>query len=335
MKIDSPIRISVFFGLILSFLCLLLFNLFTDYGSFFIRVLVFIVLSVLLLYYILNKLFYEKIRVIYKNIYKFKGTSSIKDLDIGKVEKEAEEWAEAKEKELEQMQENENYRREFLGNVSHELKTPIFNIQGYVQTLLDGGLSDEDINIKYLQRTNKSVDRMINIVEDLESISRLESEDKDLDIQRVNIVNIAKEVFDQLEMKSNKMTISLELDNQSKTDFVIGDPDKLQQVFMNLVSNSIKYGKPNGKTRVRFFDMEDNVLVEVADDGIGIDEESLPRLFERFYRVDKNRSRDIGGTGLGLSIVKHILESHNTTINVRSTKGVGSTFSFILKKGEQ
>lgn len=335
MKIDSPIRISVFFGLILSFLCLLLFNLFTDYGSFFIRVLVFIVLSVLLLYYILNKLFYEKIRVIYKNIYKFKGTSSIKDLDIGKVEKEAEEWAEAKEKELEQMQENENYRREFLGNVSHELKTPIFNIQGYVQTLLDGGLSDEDINIKYLQRTNKSVDRMINIVEDLESISRLESEDKDLDIQRVNIVNIAKEVFDQLEMKSNKMTISLELDNQSKTDFVIGDPDKLQQVFMNLVSNSIKYGKQNGKTRVRFFDMEDNVLVEVADDGIGIDEESLPRLFERFYRVDKNRSRDIGGTGLGLSIVKHILESHNTTINVRSTKGVGSTFSFILKKGEQ
>ena len=280
-------------------------------------------------------MFYEKIRVIYKNIYKFKGTSSIKDLDIGKVEKEAEEWAEAKEKELEQMQENENYRREFLGNVSHELKTPIFNIQGYVQTLLDGGLSDEDINIKYIQRTNKSVDRMINIVEDLESISRLESEDKDLDIQRVNIVNIAKEVFDQLEMKSNKMTISLELDNQSKTDFVIGDPDKLQQVFMNLVSNSIKYGKHNGKTRVRFFDMEDNVLVEVADDGIGIDEESLPRLFERFYRVDKNRSRDIGGTGLGLSIVKHILESHNTTINVRSTKGVGSTFSFILKKGEQ
>ena len=233
------------------------------------------------------------------------------------------------------MQENENYRREFLGNVSHELKTPIFNIQGYVQTLLDGGLNDEDINIKYLQRTSKSVDRMINIVEDLESISRLESEDEDLDIQRFNIVNIAKEVFDQLEMKSNKMTVSLELDNQSKTDFVMGDPDKIQQVLMNLVSNSIKYGKQNGKTRVRFFDMEDNVLVEVADDGIGIDEESVPRLFERFYRVDKNRSRDIGGTGLGLSIVKHILESHNTTINVRSTKGVGSTFSFILKKGEQ
>jgi len=256
------------------------------------------------------------------------------ELDIDTVEKEAEEWANAKEEELKQMKQDENYRREFIGNVSHELKTPIFNIQGYVQTLLDGGLEDETINMKYLKRTNKSVDRMINIVDDLEVISRLETEQSELDIQSFNIIQLVEEVFDQLEMKASNMNINLKLENESSTDFVKGDRDKIQQVFMNLISNSIKYGKDGGLTRVRFFDMENNILIEVADNGIGIDENSLGRLFERFYRVDKNRSREIGGTGLGLAIVKHILEGHNQTINVRSTKGVGSTFSFILEKGK-
>ena len=330
-KINTPIRLSVLLS-ICVFIISILFSLFS-HGIFFFSLLISI-FSFVIIFYLVKKFFYEKIRVIYKIIYKFKGTSSIKELDINVVEKEAEEWAEAKEEELRQMKKDESYRREFIGNVSHELKTPIFNIQGYVQTLLDGGLQDDTINMKYLQRADKSVERMINIVEDLEVISRLETEQSELDIQSFNINNLVNEVFEQLEIQAHEMDISFELNNQSNTNFVNGDRAKLQQVFINLVSNSIKYGKKRGKTIVRILDMDDNILVEVADNGIGIDQISLSRLFERFYRVDKNRSREIGGTGLGLAIVKHILEGHNQTISVRSTKGVGSTFSFILEKGK-
>ena len=330
-KINTPLTLSVLLSITVFFISIL-FSLFS-HGIFFFSLLISI-FSFVIIFYLVKKFFYEKIRVIYKIIYKFKGTSSIKELDINVVEKEAEEWAEAKEEELRQMKKDESYRREFIGNVSHELKTPIFNIQGYVQTLLDGGLQDDTINMKYLQRADKSVERMINIVEDLEVISRLETEQSELDIQSFNINNLVNEVFEQLEMRANEMDISFELNNQSNTNFVNGDRAKLQQVFINLVSNSIKYGKKGGKTIVRILDMDDNILVEVADNGIGIDQISLSRLFERFYRVDKNRSREIGGTGLGLAIVKHILEGHNQTISVRSTKGVGSTFSFILEKGK-
>ena len=330
-KINTPIRLSVLLS-ICVFIISILFSLFS-FGIFIFPLLISI-FSFVIIFYLVKKFFYEKIRVIYKIIYKFKGTSTIRELDIDTVEKEAEEWAEAKEEELRQMKKDESYRREFIGNVSHELKTPIFNIQGYVQTLLDGGLQDDTINMKYLQRADKSVERMINIVEDLEVISILETEQSELDIQSFNINNLVNEVFEQLEMRANEMDISFELNNQSNTNFVNGDRAKLQQVFINLVGNSIKYGKKGGKTIVRILDMDDNILVEVADNGIGIDQVSLSRLFERFYRVDKNRSREIGGTGLGLAIVKHILEGHNQTISVRSTKGVGSTFSFILEKGK-
>ena len=330
-KINTPLRLSVHLS-ICVFIISILFSLFS-FGIFFFSLLISI-FSFVIIFYLVKKFFYEKIRVIYKIIYKFKGTSTIRELDINIVEKEAEEWAEAKEEELRQMKKDESYRREFIGNVSHELKTPIFNIQGYVQTLLDGGLQDDTINMKYLQRADKSVERMINIVEDLEVISRLETEQSELDIQSFNINNLVNEVFEQLEIQAQEMDISFELNNQSNTNFANGDRAKLQQVFINLVSNSIKYGKKGGKTIVRILDMDDNILVEVADNGIGIDQISLSRLFERFYRVDKNRSREIGGTGLGLAIVKHILEGHNQTISVRSTKGVGSTFSFILEKGK-
>ena len=330
-KINTPLTLSVLLSITVFFISIL-FSLFS-HGIFFFSLLISI-FSFVIIFYLVKKFFYEKIRVIYKIIYKFKGTSSIKELDINVVEKEAEEWAEAKEEELRQMKKDESYRREFIGNVSHELKTPIFNIQGYVQTLLDGGLQDDTINMKYLQRADKSVERMINIVEDLEVISRLETEQLVSDIQSFNINNLVNEVFEQLEMRANEMDISFELNNQSNTNFVNGDRAKLQQVFINLVSNSIKYGKKGGKTIVRILDMDDNILVEVADNGIGIDQISLSRLFERFYRVDKNRSREIGGTGLGLAIVKHILEGHNQTISVRSTKGVGSTFRLFWKKGK-
>ena len=334
IKINTPIKIAFFLSIIIFLFASILFLTHWATHNIVYSFLIFFIGIVGLIYYVLHKFFHERIKVVYKNIYKFKGTSRIKDLDIETVEKEAEEWADAKEEELMQMKQDDSYRREFLGNVSHELKTPIFNIQGYIETLLDGGIDDKEINIKYLKRTNKSVERMINIVEDLEVISRLETELTELDIQKFNITEQVKEVFDQLEQKAEKMNIKLELTNESETDLVMGDRNKIQQVFMNLISNSIKYGKEDGKTRVRFFDMDNNMLIEIADNGIGIEEDSLDRLCERFYRVDKNRSREIGGTGLGLAIVKHILEGHNQKINVRSTLGLGSTFSFILEKAK-
>ena len=331
LKINTPIKIASTISIVIFLILIILINIdLNDY----IVVLISVLISFIFSYLLIKNFFYEKIRVIYKSIYKFKGTSKFKELDIDLVGQEAEEWADAKEEELLQMKKDENYRREFIGNVSHELKTPIFNIQGYVQTLIDGGINDEAINLKYLKRANKSVDRMINIVEDLEVISRLETEQSELDIHKFNIIDLAREVIDQLEMRANEMNIILEINNESSSNSVMGDRDKIQQVFTNLISNSIKYGKSGGKTRIRFFDMENNILIEIADNGIGIDEDKLGRLFERFYRVDKNRSREIGGTGLGLAIVKHILEGHNQQINVRSTKGVGSTFSFILEKGK-
>ncbi|MDA0890460.1 MAG: ATP-binding protein [Bacteroidetes bacterium] len=295
---------------------------------------VFFLATIVLIYYIVKRFFHERIKVIYKNIYKFQSASNALELDINKVEKQAEDWADAKEEELNTYKRDENFRREFIGNVSHELKTPIFNIQGYVQTLIEGGLYDEKINMKYLERANKSVDRMINIVEDLELISALETQENLLDIRPFNLVELIKELFEAFEMKASQMNIKLELNNEANSEMVMGDRNKIQQVFLNLLSNSIKYGKQGGKTKVQLFDMEESILIEVADDGIGIETASLNRIFERFYRADKNRSREIGGTGLGLAIVKHILEVHNQTISVRSTKDVGSTFSFILEKAK-
>jgi two-component system phosphate regulon sensor histidine kinase PhoR len=331
MKLNTPFKIALTLSLILVIYSSILYII-TPFINLYIDILVLIILSTFTTYYILKYHFHERIKVIYKNIYKFKGTSNITDYNLDNVDKEAEEWANQKEEELIKMQKNENFRREFIGNVSHELKTPIFNIQGYVQTLIDGGIADENVNMKYLKRANLSVDRMINIVEDLEVISRLETDKDELYFENFNITDVINEVIDQLEMKANGMNISLVLSNESNSVIVNADRNKIQQVFMNLISNSIKYGKEGGTTKVRLFDMEEKMLIEVADNGIGISEDALNRLFERFYRVDKNRSREIGGTGLGLAIVKHIIEGHQQTINVRSTVDIGSTFSFILEK---
>ena len=333
MKINTPLKFAILICLIISFFVILYSYLSTLFNPIIVGSALFIIYFSAT-YYLLKYQFYEKIKIIYKNIYKFKGTSNISDLNLENANIQAEQWADQKEEELIKMKENENYRREFIGNVSHELKTPIFNIQGYIQTLIDGGLQDENVNLKYLKRANLSVDRMINIVDDLEVISQLETNEDVLDLDNFNIVDVINEAFDQLEMKANNMNISLKLSKESNSEIVYADRNKIQQVFMNLISNSIKYGKNNGVTNVRLFDMTDKMLIEVADNGIGISEEALNRLFERFYRVDKNRSREIGGTGLGLAIVKHIIEAHQQTINVRSTVDVGSTFSFILEKGK-
>jgi len=334
MRFNTPIKISLFLSAVLFVLAGSLFYVASGTEYFLLSLVLFFWFSVVLIYHVAKLYIHSKISVIYKNIYKHKGVTRFVDVDIDSVEKEVENWAIQKENEILQMKASETYRREFIGNVSHELKTPIFNIQGYILTLLDGGLYDEEVNMKYLKRTSKSVDRMINIVDDLEVITRLETEETQLEIGEFNIVELAKDVLDQLELKANESKIELSIQKEILGEFVLGDIDKIQQVFANLVSNSIKYGKEGGRTEVRFFDMNENILIEIADDGIGISDMDLPRLFERFYRVDKNRSRKIGGTGLGLAIVKHIIEAHNQTINVRSTVDVGSTFSFILEKAK-
>ena len=228
---------------------------------------------------------------------------------------------------LQQQQQN------FMMAVTHELKTPIFNIQGYLDSLIDGGLDDPRVNKLFLQRAAKNVERLQTIVLDLETISRLESGQLILELQTFDIKDLAKEVFEDMEIKAAEKNLSLEFKEKASSSIKVrADREKIRQVLVNLIQNSIKYGIPNGRTRVGFYDMDRMVLVEVADNGIGIPKQHLSHIFDRFYRVDKSRSRDQGGSGLGLSIVKHIIEAHKQTINVRSTPNFGSTFGFTLEK---
>jgi two-component system phosphate regulon sensor histidine kinase PhoR len=297
-------------------------------------------LSYFIYRYILEKFIYDKIKLIYKTIHTLKSKISFKEMDlslnkdiISKVNEEVSEWAQDRKQEIEELKKLEAYRREFLGNVSHELKTPLFNIQGYILTLLDGGLDDPSINKEYLERSGKNIERMISIVEDLEVISRFETGEMKLDIINFDIVALATDVIELLEVKARKKNIRLNLSREyEKPLFVRGDKERIRQVLINLLDNSIKYGTENGKTKVSFFDMDENLLIEITDNGIGVDSKDISRLFERFFRVDKSRSREQGGSGLGLAIVKHILEAHKQTINVRSTIGVGTTFAFTLQK---
>ena len=292
-----------------------------------------LLLSIFLIsYYFLKQYVHERVKVIYKTLTRQRGVSDDVESDLDKVDEDVDQMINERQREIEELKSMESFRREFLGNVSHELKTPIFNIQGYIHTLIDGAIRDENVNMQYLQRSSKSVDRMINIVEDLEMISKIESNQLELEFTRWDIVEYIQELFDILEMKAKKRSVSLSINNQSTNNFVEADRDKISQVLINLIENSIKYGNEGGHTKVRLFEMGENLLIEIADDGAGIPAEHLPRLFERFYRVDKSRSRSAGGTGLGLSIVKHIIEAHRQTINVRSTENVGTTFSFTLKK---
>ena len=297
-----------------------------------------LVLVYLVIYYLLEKLITQKIRLLYRTIHNYKinrGDFPVKMNEdvLGKTEKEVLAWADNSREEIEKLRLQEEFRREFLGNLSHELKTPIFSIQGYILTLLEGGLEDENINRAFLERASKGVDRVTGIIEDLDLITRIESERLKLNTVPVNILSLAREIVESLEIKAQKRNVKLSLDWKrigSQEINVLCDRDKIGQVLSNIINNSINYGVENGHTEVRFFDLEDNVLIEVSDDGVGIKEEYLPRLFERFYRVDKSRARNEGGTGLGLAIVKHLVEAHGQTIDVRSTEGQGSTFSFTL-----
>lgn len=261
--------------------------------------------------------------------------NQMKDKHVEDISDELTAWVEDNDKEIARLKQNEVFRKQYLGNVAHELKTPIFNIQGYISTLLDGGLEDDLINRKYLERAEKSIDRLINIVNDLDTIAKLENDMNRLNMTKFDVVALAKEIVEQLEMEAAKRDIKLSVkgaDSLPSMFWVTADKHFIGQVLVNLIINSINYGKEGGSTRIKFRDMMDKVLIEVEDTGVGISKEDMPRIFERFYRVDKGRSREQGGTGLGLAIVKHIVEAHGERITVRSEMGVGTTFAFPLKK---
>jgi len=281
----------------------------------------------------------ERVRIIYKTIRRLKGSTSHINLDmrddiVEQVNRDVMSWAESQIEEITTLRETDTFRQEFIGNLAHELKTPIFNIQGFILTLLEGGMEDPEINRKFLLKAAKNVERMSGLLEDLDVITKMEAGNLDIELVPFDLLDIIRETMESLEAKAKRNNIQLRLKKgiDGSKIMVKGDAAKLVQVLTNLIVNSINYGKEGGHTEVRYYDADDSVLVEVADTGIGIRESDLPRVFERFYRVDKSRSRHAGGSGLGLAIVKHILESHGQTISVRSTYGEGSTFSFTLQK---
>ena len=290
-------------------------------------------------YWAVKKFIYNKVKIIYKNIFSQKiRRDTKKEIStnpklLEDVYEKVEDWMVSNEAEIKKLKDQESFRREFLGNLAHELKTPVFSIQGYILTLLEGGLEDPNINRMFLERAANGVDRITHILEDLDMITRLESGNSELFLKKVNIVQLAQEVIDSVEMQAAVKNIKIKFNHKyEKPIYVRCDSGRIGQVFTNLLINSINYGKEGGKTDIRFFDMDEKILVEVADNGLGISQDHLPRIFERFYRVDKSRSRNEGGSGLGLAIVKHIIEAHRQSINVRSTEDVGTTFSFTLDK---
>ncbi len=336
----SPRQISLFWAIIFSliFAVLLFFSgstwLYLSISSISFGIICFLVTLISIQVFI-----YRKIKLIYKSIHQLKTKGTQKDqIDIWsssdplqKVNEDVKKWAKDQSNLISGLQNQETFRKEFLANVSHELKTPIFSIKGYIHTLLDGALEDETVNRKFLENAARNADRLQILVEELMAINKLENGDYAIEPSKFDIWSLCKEVLEQVEILAKQKNIHFHFkEGCNKPFYVIADKEGIRQVFTNLLSNSIKYGKENGETTISFYLMGNNLLTEITDNGEGIKQEDLPRLFERFYRVEKSRSREMGGTGLGLSIVKHILEAHEQTINVRSTVGIGSTFGFTL-----
>lgn len=287
--------------------------------------------------YRVERFIYKRVKKIYDDLTLLESTSLTRgpiNTDMGTLTQEIDRFARDKKLEIETLKVREQYRKEFFGNISHELKTPLFTVQGYILTLLDGAMNNEKIREKYLERASKGVDRLVYIVNDLDMITKLEIGDLKLNIESFNIVEMVKNVFDMFEIRASKKKITLTFDlDYSKPIMVNADKERIQQVLMNLVVNSIKYGREKGTTEVSIENLIKNkVIVRITDNGIGIGKNHISRLFERFYRVDKSGSRAEGGSGLGLSIVKHIIEAHDEKIYVESEFGVGSEFSFTLEK---
>jgi two-component system, OmpR family, phosphate regulon sensor histidine kinase PhoR len=293
----------------------------------------------IIIQYRVERFIYRRVKRIYDDLTLLESTSLRNQpitTDMGTLTREIDKYARDKKLEIETLKIREEYRKEYLGNVSHELKTPLFTVQGYILTLLDGAMNDEKLRKKYLTRAGKGVERLIYIVKDLDMITKLETGDLSLTTETFDIVELVQNVFELLEMKASKKKITLSFDMEYKQPImVVADKERIQQVLTNLVVNSIKYGREKGTTEVSIENLIKNkVIVRVTDNGEGIEKEHLPRLFERFYRVDKSGSRKEGGSGLGLSIVKHIIEAHNEKIYVESEVDVGSEFSFTLEKAK-
>jgi len=349
LKNPTPSQIALFtslfitlFASLLSVSFFLISKISLPVWMYFAEAIVIFIVANLVNYYYLERYIYRKIKLIYKTIREEKlstqekvTTIDMKRNIINDVEREVTEWASDQKREIDKYKAWAEYRRRFLGDISHELKTPIFNIQGYLHTLLDGGLYDKEINFNYLQKAANNVERLNTIVEDLESISRLESEELILEMRIFDIKKLTEEVIDDYEIRASAKKIAIEFKEGAGQNYrVRADRESIRQVLTNLISNSIKYGNLNGRTKIGFYDMDKYILIEVADNGIGMGKEHLKHIFDRFYRVDKHRSRDQGGSGLGLAIVKHIVEAHQQTIHVRSTPNIGSTFGFTLEKAK-
>lgn len=305
--------------------------------SLLISIITLFIVSFFIIQYRAEHFIYRRLKKIYEEV----SILDINDLkresattDIEKLSERMQNYVEGKTLEIKSLTERDSFRKDFLGNVAHELKTPLFTVQGYILTLLEGAVNDKKIRMKYLERANKGVERLVAVIKDLDMIAKLENEGTHLNYETFDILDLIQNVFDLFEMKAKKRNITLSFDKVYEFPiYVNGDVEKIEQVLINLVVNSIKYGKPNGTTLVGVDDYNDKkFVVKVIDNGEGIEKEHLARLFERFYRVDQSRSREQGGSGLGLSIVKHIVEAHNENILLKSTFGEGSEFSFTLEK---
>ena len=291
----------------------------------------------LIIQYRTEQFIYNRIKKIYDEVSILNDDEFIRastNSDIDSLSNSVKNYVQGKRIEIKNLTERDSFRKDFLGNVSHELKTPLFTVQGYILTLIEGGINDKMIRDKYLERANKGVDRLVAIVKDLDMIAKLETEGLKMNYEVFNIIDLIQNVFDLFEMKAKKRNITLQFDKiYDYPVFVNGDKERIEQVLINLVVNSVKYGKTNGITTVGIEPYtEHQFIIKVIDNGEGIEQEHIPRLFERFYRVDQSRSREQGGSGLGLSIVKHIIEAHNETMLINSTFKEGSEFSFTMKK---
>lgn len=297
--------------------------------------------SYLLIRFVLESFIYRKIKLIYKFIYQTKATKReetyykyiLPQKSIDEVRQDVEQWAEQRSAEIELLKTNEAYRKEFLQNLAHEFKTPIFAIQGYVDTLLNGALDNPEVSTRFLENAAKNVDRMVNLVEDLDAITRLESGQQPLHRENFVIQDLIREIYEALSIKTAARNIRCSIKKGCESPIMVfGDKEKIRQVIINLLENATKYGKQEGSIVASIYKTDGrHVLIEFSDDGIGISEEHLPRIFERFYRTDRGRSRNIGGTGLGLAICKHIIEAHGQAIHVRSKLDVGTTIGFTLE----
>lgn len=296
--------------------------------------------SFLLIHFRTQIFIFRRVRDIYDNVTLLEDASFTADnvtTDMGSLSEEVERYAKKKKIEMESLRIQDKYRRDFLGNVAHEIKTPLFMVQGYILTLLDGAINDKSVRKKYLERAEKGVERLIYLVNDLDMITKLEVGDLNINYEYFDIIELVNSTFDMLEMKAvdRKITLAFDVDYASSI-MVNADQERIQQLLTNLIENSIKYGKDNGTTEVSIQDLIQNkVLIRITDNGEGIQQEHISRLFERFYRVDKSGNRKVGGSGLGLSIVKHIIEAHEEKVYVESEFGVGSEFSFTLEKAEE